>query len=141
MKRRVPQDQKSVTQAKEQLMQSLRTFDWFRGVGVERAEDGSLRLRVQVASAAGDVEVPDRVGDVPVVVLRIDGYTDSTGDAAYNQGLSQRRADAVRRGLLATSDALTIVARGHGEADPVADNATDSGRQQNRRVTITVADQ
>ena len=73
--------------------------------------------------------------------LRIDGYTDSTGDAAYNQGLSQRRADAVRRGLLATSDALTIVARGHGEADPVADNATDSGRQQNRRVTITVADQ
>ena len=86
-------------------------------------------------------DVAKRLAAVDASSLRIDGYTDSTGDAAYNQGLSQRRADAVRRGLLATSDALTIVARGHGEADPVADNATDSGRQQNRRVTITVADQ
>ncbi|WP_162199986.1 OmpA family protein [Nostocoides jenkinsii] len=86
-------------------------------------------------------DVAKRLAAVDASSLRIDGYTDSTGDAAYNRGLSQRRADAVRRGLLATSDALTIVARGHGEADPVADNATDSGRQQNRRVTITVADQ
>lgn len=85
-------------------------------------------------------DVAKRLAAVDASSLRIDGYTDSTGDAAYNRGLSQRRADAVRRGLLATTDGLTIVARGHGEANLVADNGTDSGRQQNRRVTITVAD-
>ena len=73
MSRRSPSQ--SVTKAKAQLLKSLRSFDWFRGVGVERAEDGSLQLRVQVDSSAVDFEVPDRVAGVPVVVLRIDGYS------------------------------------------------------------------
>jgi outer membrane protein OmpA-like peptidoglycan-associated protein len=67
------------------------------------------------------------------------GHTDSTGSDAYNQALSLRRADAVvvelaNRGV--PRDALS--ADGRGESQPRADNATEAGRQLNRRVEILV---
>ncbi len=72
--------------------------------------------------------------------LRIEGYTDSTGTADYNQSLSQRRADAVRNTLVADGVApQRIVAVGLGEDYPVATNSTAAGRQQNRRVNIVIA--
>ena len=65
------------------------------------------------------------------------GYTDSTGEEAYNQKLSERRAQAVVDYLAAQGVAAgRIKAVGYGPADPVADNSTEEGRAQNRRVTI-----
>ena len=71
--------------------------------------------------------------------VRIEGYTDSVGAAAYNEELSTRRADAVRRVLLGHGVAEgQITALGMGETHPIADNATPEGRARNRRVEIHV---
>ena len=70
----------------------------------------------------------------------VEGYTDSKGSAAYNQGLSERRANAVKNALVrAGVDPSRIVAQGYGKEYPVADNATSSGRAQNRRVEVTIS--
>jgi outer membrane protein OmpA-like peptidoglycan-associated protein len=69
----------------------------------------------------------------------VQGHTDSKGTAAYNQRLSDRRADAVS-GYLEDLGVRgsRIDAIGHGESNPKASNNTASGRQQNRRVEIYV---
>lgn len=71
--------------------------------------------------------------------VRIAGYTDSTGSAEYNLGLSNRRAAAVRNYLqshgISTNRLVNI---GYGEKDPIASNATKQGRAQNRRVEINL---
>jgi outer membrane protein OmpA-like peptidoglycan-associated protein len=67
------------------------------------------------------------------------GHTDSTGDAAYNQGLSERRADAARTFLLGAGlEADRVTAIGRGEEEPVDTNDTEMGRQNNRRVEIAI---
>jgi outer membrane protein OmpA-like peptidoglycan-associated protein len=71
--------------------------------------------------------------------LSITGHTDGQGADEANRLLSQRRADAVRRALAAAGIAASrLKAVGRGEADPVADNATEAGRARNRRVEISV---
>ncbi|HWN37359.1 MAG TPA: OmpA family protein [Gammaproteobacteria bacterium] len=72
--------------------------------------------------------------------VRIEGHTDSVGDAAANQALSERRAAAVRDALLARGvDAARVEAVGFGATHPVADNRTESGRQKNRRIDIVLS--
>ena len=72
-------------------------------------------------------------------VLEIAGYTDNTGDAALNLALSQKRADAVREALVKYGvDPDMLVAKGYGEADPVASNDTAEGRLKNRRIEYHV---
>jgi len=72
--------------------------------------------------------------------LVIEGHTDSTGLDDHNLELSQRRAEAVKAYLVEKGiDAGLIEAVGKGETEPVADNATDDGRQANRRVRIVTA--
>lgn len=71
--------------------------------------------------------------------ILVAGHTDSTGSEELNQTLSERRAGAIKNILLAqgvAAERLTIV--GFGESAPIADNATDYGRQQNRRVEIKI---
>lgn len=69
----------------------------------------------------------------------VEGHTDSEGDDAYNANLSRQRAESVRMALARFGfDYRRIRAEGLGEQDPVADNATAEGRQQNRRVVIVV---
>src|SRR5262245_28187255 len=71
--------------------------------------------------------------------IYIEGYTDSRGTEFYNLDLSQRRADAVRDFLIDNGiSPQRIIARGYGEGDPVAVNATAAGRQENRRVEVIV---
>jgi OOP family OmpA-OmpF porin len=63
------------------------------------------------------------------------GYSDSIGSASYNKKLSKKRAEAVARALIKEGvPASQLVAVGMGEADPVADNTTEAGRAQNRRI-------
>jgi len=76
------------------------------------------------------------------VRVQIDGHTDGQGTAAANQALSERRAKAVGAMLASTGiDAARIETIGHGESEPVADNGTAAGRQQNRRVELTLVGQ
>jgi OOP family OmpA-OmpF porin len=75
--------------------------------------------------------------DNPTLRVTVEGHTDSVGSDAYNQGLSERRADAVRNYLVRQGiDASRIETVGHGESKPVATNATAAGRSQNRRAEI-----
>ena len=70
----------------------------------------------------------------------VEGYTDSVGSASYNQSLSERRAGSVRMALVrAGVDPARIVAQGYGKEYPVADNGSNSGRAQNRRVEVTIS--
>jgi outer membrane protein OmpA-like peptidoglycan-associated protein len=72
-------------------------------------------------------------------VVEVAGHTDSTGETAYNQALSERRAQAVVA-YLGTRSVLTerMIPIGVGETRPIASNDTDAGRQQNRRVELTL---
>jgi OmpA-OmpF porin, OOP family len=75
----------------------------------------------------------------PNVHLRIGGYTDNQGDAAANLKLSQDRADNVMQQIVILGvDPSRLDAKGYGEDHPVADNATDAGRAQNRRISMRV---
>jgi OOP family OmpA-OmpF porin len=73
------------------------------------------------------------------VRVQVAGYTDSTGTDEYNQGLSERRANAVLDYLSSHGiDASRLSAVGNGETNPVGDNATADGRAQNRRVELNI---
>jgi outer membrane protein OmpA-like peptidoglycan-associated protein len=75
----------------------------------------------------------------PSLKLQVAGHTDSTNTDAYNLKLSQQRADAVVAWLVGREVAPTrLTAKGFGEAQPVADNATAAGRALNRRVELVV---
>ena len=74
-----------------------------------------------------------------VVDIDIVGHTDSTGPADYNQGLSERRAQAVADYIISEDiDASIIDVSGDGESNPIANNDTREGRAENRRVDINV---
>ncbi|NWA28022.1 OmpA family protein [Pseudomonas gingeri] len=73
--------------------------------------------------------------------IEVDGYTDNTGNSAFNLGLSKRRAEAVASYL--AKHGVTpehLKAAGFGEANPVAPNDTPQGQAQNRRIEIKVTD-
>jgi outer membrane protein OmpA-like peptidoglycan-associated protein len=77
----------------------------------------------------------------PQRVVLIEGFTDSTGSAAHNQELSERRAMSVSTALIEMGISRDrISTRGYGEAYPVANNDNASGRQINRRVEIVLSD-
>jgi outer membrane protein OmpA-like peptidoglycan-associated protein len=78
---------------------------------------------------------------LPELNLRVEGHTDSTGSADYNQTLSERRASSVRDFLAQQGiGAQRMVSVGYGLTRPVADNSTREGRARNRRVEIVIAE-
>lgn len=94
----------------------------------------SAQAKSTLDKAAGDVS-----GQRTGYMIEIQGFTDSTGSEMYNDSLSQRRAESVLRYLVTKNVPLfriTIV--GLGEANPVADNKTAKGREQNRRVEVKI---
>ena len=77
----------------------------------------------------------------PEVKVKIGGYTDNTAESAYNLKLSQDRANAAMNQIANLGiDRSRLAAEGYGERHPIADNATEEGRQRNRRVDIRVTD-
>ncbi len=87
-------------------------------------------------SARGSVDrIAEVMRDCTEVPMEIGGHTDSQGRETMNQQLSQRRADAVLAALLSRR-VLTgnLTAKGYGEAEPIADNGTEDGREANRRI-------
>jgi outer membrane protein OmpA-like peptidoglycan-associated protein len=76
----------------------------------------------------------------PGLKLQVEGYTDNIGTEEYNQKLSEQRADSVRDYLVQQSVAdSNVTAQGYGKSHPVADNSTNEGRAQNRRVELVVS--
>ena len=107
------------------------------------------RLLFDVDSADVRTEMNDRIAQmargllsVGITVLRVEGFTDSTGSTEYNSNLSLGRATTVAQLMHAHGFLPANVAtRGWGEANPIADNETADGRAQNRRVVIIVSAQ
>lgn len=90
--------------------------------------------QISLAKVAGILQA------YPGLKLQVEGYTDSVGSDEYNQKLSENRADAVRNFLMTQGvQQNNISSTGYGKAKPVADNATSSGRAQNRRVQLVVS--
>ncbi|NYT66488.1 OmpA family protein [Alcaligenaceae bacterium] len=84
-------------------------------------------------------QVASQVDTLNLETLIAVGHTDSIGTEQYNQGLSERRANAVKNYLVSKGiPADRIYAEGKGELNPVASNKTREGRAQNRRVEIEI---
>ena len=98
------------------------------------------KINLRDSAKDGLRQVVELLKAYPTNKLRVSGYTDSSGSAKYNQTLSEERARAVadyliQQGGIAGS---RIQAKGYGKRRPVASNATEEGRQQNRRVEIDI---
>jgi outer membrane protein OmpA-like peptidoglycan-associated protein len=114
--------------------------------------DSGLRIALssgdlQFASGSADLtEDTDRerlqalaawLDDYPDLQVRVIGYTDASGGEDANQALSAERAEAVREALIASGvSPEQLNAEGRGEQEPIAENATPEGREQNRRVEL-----
>jgi outer membrane protein OmpA-like peptidoglycan-associated protein len=118
------------------------------GIGVTRTADNQLKVNVpsdfSFDVGRADVRPPMRPvldqfaqGLDPTMQVRVIGHTDSTGGDAINNPLSVERAESVRNYLAGRGVAAARVeVSGQGSRSPVADNATEAGRAQNRRVEI-----
>ena len=94
---------------------------------------------VKPNSYADVKNLADFMKQYPATHVEVAGHTDSVGPDAYNQKLSQRRADAVKQVLVKDGVAPSRISSvGYGESRPVADNATEAGRAINRRVEAAV---
>ncbi len=133
------------TQATQAELQALQAKQTERGMVLTLGnnvlfDSGSDSLK------PGATDSLDRVSQFlqnhAAINVRIEGHTDSIGSDDYNQGLSERRAQAVARTL--ENDGVAsgrIQAVGRGKELPVASNSSASGRQQNRRVEIVFSDE
>jgi OOP family OmpA-OmpF porin len=114
-----------VTPAPQQVTYKASSFFDFDKTVVKPAGRQALQAMMNQAKGA-DIEQ-----------IRVEGHTDATGPTAYNQGLSERRADAVKRVLVELgAPPSKILTEGFGETQPIADNKTHEGRAQNRRVVV-----
>ena len=84
-------------------------------------------------------KVVDAMNEYGTLRIEIQAHSDSSGDAAYNQSLSEKRASSVRDYLVGKGIASDrMEAKGYGESQPIADNDTRDGRVANRRVELKV---
>ena len=101
------------------------------------------KARVKEESYGDIKNLADFMKQYPQTTTTVAGHTDSVGTDAYNQKLSEKRASAVREVLVNQYgvEGGRVNAAGYGESQPVADNATESGRAINRRVEAEVETQ
>jgi len=103
-------------------------------------ESGETRLREEAMASL--VEVVDLLQSEPDKYIRIEGHTDSTGDAETNLEISAKRSNAVLDALVSLGvDPGRFSAAGMGEDFPIASNETEEGRAQNRRVDVILLDE
>jgi outer membrane protein OmpA-like peptidoglycan-associated protein len=127
-----------------QLNQVLQTKDSARGLIVNMPD-----VLFSVNSANLTPDARERLAKVagiliayPDIKVAVNGYTDNTGTIAYNEQLSQQRAETVRTYLVQQGVPSGLVdAKGFGPNDPIASNDSPEGRRQNRRVNLIVSGQ
>jgi len=124
------------------------------GIAVTQTADNQLKIEVpsDVSFDSGHAEIKSNLAPIltrfaetlkanPATTVRVVGHTDSTGSDAINNPLSVNRAASVRTYLSHHGvESSRISIDGRGSQEPIADNATDSGRARNRRVEIFVAE-
>lgn len=125
-----------------QFNRILETRDTVRGlvvnIGDVLFDTGKYTLRPPAREALA--KLSGIVLAYPGLKLQVEGHTDSTGTAAFNQKLSEQRAMTVRDYLVQQGvDMNSVTAAGLGQDMPIADNSTAAGRQKNRRVEIIVS--
>lgn len=97
------------------------------------------QARLRAGALANVRRISALLNQFPEYQIAVEGHTDATGSASYNQQLSERRAAAVREALVEGGvDPGRITSRGFGLTQPIATNDTPAGRQQNRRVEVIV---
>ena len=114
------------------------------GEGIAVTFDSGILFDVNMATLR--TEAQNNLRDLAVSLeeyegtdVLVVGHTDSSGDAAYNQALSERRASAARIFLLGAGlETERVTAMGRGEEEPIDTNDTDAGRQANRRVEVAI---
>jgi outer membrane protein OmpA-like peptidoglycan-associated protein len=104
-------------------------------------ETGSDKL-LPVSFPLLDQVVDVMVANPQIELVEVQGHTDSTGTAAINRTLSQKRAESVRKYLVGKGvPKARLTSKGFGPDVPIADNATPEGREQNRRVEFKILKQ
>lgn len=129
----------------EELDEDLDGADVERvGEGIKITFDSGILFAFDSSKLSGTAE--ENVTDLASTLkeydetsILIEGHTDNIGSDSYNQDLSQERADSVADKLVALGvDASRIDEKGYGEEQPIADNSTEQGRRQNRRVEVAI---
>ncbi|MEX1220534.1 MAG: OmpA family protein [Idiomarina sp.] len=123
------------------------------GSGIEVIRDGDnirLQLPSNITFQSGSASISSSFGPILTDVAKVlnkyekttmvvEGHTDSSGTAEYNQQLSVNRASSVQRELNNNGiDSRRLTVIGYGESMPIASNSSDSGRQENRRVELRI---
>ena len=114
------------------------------GEGIQVTFDSGILFDVNSNTLRGAAQenlasLATRLEEYEGTVVLVVGHTDSSGDPDYNQGLSERRADAARSFLRTEGLADDrLAAQGRGEAEPIAEEDTQAGMQANRRVEIAI---
>ena len=127
-----------------QLNSVLATTESARGLIVNMSDVlfDTARYTLKPATQISLAKVATILQLYPGLKVQVEGYTDIVGSDAYNQKLSENRANAVHDFLIQNGvPAANVTAAGYGKADPVADNGTAAGRAQNRRVNLVVSGQ
>jgi outer membrane protein OmpA-like peptidoglycan-associated protein len=114
------------------------------GEGIKITFDSGIMFDFDKASLRPEAQ--ENLTDLSVILnkyedtdILIEGHTDATGTDVYNLELSERRAESVGNQLaMENVSAARFTIMGYGEAQPVADNSTTAGRQENRRVEIAI---
>ncbi len=117
--------------------------------GCAAEEKATVRLNVKFATGKANIaagydqdliELASFMSEHQNTKIEVQGHTDNSGSKAINKKLSQARADAVKSYLVdkLKVDASRIVSTGYGDEAPVADNSTNEGKQQNRRVIAVI---
>lgn len=115
---------------------------------LERIRAANAARKITFAPGSTDIEasgirtlgqIADIIDECPPLRLEVAGHTDSQGREEMNLDLSQQRADAVVNALLQRRVVnADLVAQGYGETDPIADNETEAGREENRRIAFNL---
>jgi outer membrane protein OmpA-like peptidoglycan-associated protein len=131
---------------RQQLLQQfnmiLETRDTARGLIVNMSDVlfDTAKYTLRPAAREKLARVSGIIISHPGLRIEVEGHTDSVGGDAYNQRLSEQRADSVREYLVTQGVPTTnVTAKGFGETMPVVDNNNAAGRQQNRRVELVVS--
>jgi len=97
------------------------------------------KATIRPESAEALTSIAEIMKEYPTTVFHIEGHTDSQGGDDYNLNLSKERASSVREFLISKgTPANRLTSEGYGESRPISSNNTSKGRQENRRVEISL---
>lgn len=135
--------QTGLTREQTEMLQSQGFVETEQGWQLSMADRMLFALNsseVQPEMATRIATMAQGLQSVGLTAARVEGHTDSSGSEEYNARLSEARANSVAAIMQATGFPATGLAiRGWGEAMPIADNATEDGMAQNRRVVVIVS--